>query len=124
MLSSYEILVISSSRDEEMSSWNGGNAVQEARDQEFRYGIAKFSQGLQKFRNGSETFAILAKFCYGQVFTMIAKFFYIAKITVHSEIQISAMPAIFAMIAKVTVHSENSNFRYASNFRYIAKFTA
>ena len=27
----------------------------------FRYGIAKFSLGLQKFRNGSENFAILAK---------------------------------------------------------------
>ena len=27
----------------------------------FRYGIAKISQGLQKFRNDSENFAILAK---------------------------------------------------------------
>ena len=43
-------------------------------DQEFRYGIAKFSQGLRKFRNGSENFAILAK------------------ITVHSEILNFAMP--------------------------------
>ena len=30
-------------------------------DQEFRYGIAKFSQGLRKFHNLSENFAILAK---------------------------------------------------------------
>ena len=85
----------------------------QCRDQEFRYGIAKISLGLQKFRNGSENFAILAKFRYGQIFAMIAK------ITVHSEIQIFSMPSIFAMmakfhyIAKVTVHSENSNFRYA-----------
>ena len=34
-----------------------------AGDQEFRYGIAKNSQGLRKFRNGSENFTILAKFC-------------------------------------------------------------
>ena len=87
----------------------GGNGG----DQEFRYGIAKFLQGLRKFRNGSENFAILAKFIYGQIFAMIAK------ITVHSEIQIFTMPAIFVMIAKfryiakVTVHRKNSNFRYA-----------
>ena len=60
-------------------------------DQDFRYGIEKISPGLQKFRNGSENFAILAKFRYG-----------------HS----------FAIIAKVTVHRENSNFRYACNFHY------
>ena len=69
--------------------------------------IAKFSQGLRKFRNGSENFAILAKFRYGQIFAMIAKFRYIAKITVHSEIQIFAMPTIFAMIAKFRYHSES-----------------
>ena len=38
-------------------------AMQE--DQDFRYGIAK--------RNGSENFAILAKFRYGHIFAMIAK---------------------------------------------------
>ena len=32
--------------------------------QDFRYGIAKISQGLQKFRNHSENFAIPAKFFY------------------------------------------------------------
>ena len=37
-------------------------AMQE--DQDFCYGIAKISQGLQKFRNGSENFTILAKFRY------------------------------------------------------------
>ena len=37
-------------------------------NQEFSYGIAKFSQGLRKFHNPSENFAV------------------IAKITVHSEI--------------------------------------
>ena len=65
----------------------------------------------------SENFTIIAKFPYGQIFAMIEKFRYIAKINMHSKIQIFAMPAIFAMIAKflyiakVTVHSENSNFR-------------
>ena len=59
--------------------------------QDFRYGIAKISQGLRKFRNHSENFAIPAKFCYAQFFAMIVKFRY---------------------------HSENSLFRYASYFRY------
>ena len=52
-------------------------------DQDFRYGIAKILQGLQKFRNGSENFAILAKFLYGPIFAMIAKFRY------HSENSLS-----------------------------------
>ena len=34
------------------------------------------AQGLLKFRNGSENFAILAKFCYGHIFAMIAKIRY------------------------------------------------
>ena len=51
----------------------------QCRDQEFLYGIAKFSLGLRKFGNGSENFAILAKFCYDQIFAIIAKFRY------HSE---------------------------------------
>ena len=41
--------------------------------------IAKISQGLLKFRNHSENFAIPAKFRYAQFFAMIAKFRY------HSE---------------------------------------
>ena len=48
--------------------------------QDFRYGIAKISQELRKFRNHSENFAIPAKFRYAQFFAMIAKF------TMHSEI--------------------------------------
>ena len=59
--------------------------------------IAKISQGLQKFRNHSENFAIPAKFFYEQFFSMIEKFRY------HSE---------------TTVHRKNLNFRYASGFRY------
>ena len=47
--------------------------------QDFRYGIAKISQGLRKFRNNSKNFAIPAKFRYAQFFAMIAKFRY------HSE---------------------------------------
>ena len=47
--------------------------------QDFRYGIAKISQGLRKFRNHSENFAILAKFRYAQFFAMIAKFRYHSK---------------------------------------------
>ena len=38
--------------------------------------ITKISQGLQKFRNHSEIFAIPTKFCYAQFFSMIAKFRY------------------------------------------------
>ena len=56
--------------------------------QDFRYGIAKISQGLRKFRKDCENFATIAKF------------------------------RNFANIAKITVHSENLNFRYASDFRY------
>ena len=59
--------------------------------QDFRYGIAKILQGLRKFRNHSENFAIPANFRYAQ---------------------------FFAIIAKITVHSENLNFRYASDFLY------
>ena len=50
----------------------GGNA-------EFSLCIAKISQGLLKFRNHSENFAIPAKFRYAQFFSTIAKFLY------HSE---------------------------------------
>ena len=36
--------------------------MQEAmRNQDFRYGIEKNSQGLRKFRNGSENFTMVAK---------------------------------------------------------------
>ena len=45
--------------------------------------IAKISLGLRKFRNDSENFAILAKL---RNFTRLAKFRYVAKITVPSEI--------------------------------------
>ena len=44
--------------------------------------IAKISLGLRKFRNHSENFAILAKL---RNFARLAKFRYIAKITVPSE---------------------------------------
>ena len=47
--------------------------------QDFCYGIAKISQGLRKFRNHSENFAISGKFRYAQFFAMIEKFRY------HSE---------------------------------------
>ena len=49
------------------------------RVQDFSLCIAKISQGLQKFHNHSENFAILAKFRYAQFFAMIAKILY------HSE---------------------------------------
>ena len=49
-------------------------AMQEVQD--FRYGIAKISQGLRKYRNHSENFTIPAKFLYAQFFAMIAKFRY------------------------------------------------
>ena len=45
--------------------------------------IAKISLGLRKFRNHSENFAILAKL---GIFAMLAKFRYIAKFTMPSEI--------------------------------------
>ena len=44
--------------------------------------IAKISMGLRKFRNHSENFAILEKL---RNFARLAKFRYIAKITVPSE---------------------------------------
>ena len=47
--------------------------------QDFRYGIAKISQGLRKFRNHRKNFVILAKFRYGHIFAMMAKIRY------HSE---------------------------------------
>ena len=45
--------------------------------------IAKISLGLRKFRNHSENFAILAKL---RNFARLAKFLYVTKITVPSEI--------------------------------------
>ena len=45
--------------------------------------IAKISLGLRKFRNHSENFTILAKL---RIFARLAKFRYVAKITVPSEI--------------------------------------
>ena len=45
--------------------------------------IAKISLGLRKFRNHSENFTILAKL---RNFARLAKFRYVAKITVPSEI--------------------------------------
>ena len=45
--------------------------------------IAKISLGLRKFRNHSENFAILAKL---RNFARLAKFRYVTKITVPSEI--------------------------------------
>ena len=66
-----------------------GKAVKNRQPRKFRYdcenfaGIAKISLGLRKFRNHSENFAILAKLSN---FARLAKFLYIAKITVPSEI--------------------------------------
>ena len=62
-----------------------GELMQEAMQgvQDFRYGRTKIWQGLQKFRNHSENFAIPAKFRYAQFFAMIAKFRY------HSENSLS-----------------------------------
>ena len=88
--------MISSGRNEEMSSGidemepeldAGGNA----RITGFFAMHCENSQGLRKFHNHSENFAIPAKFRYAQ---------------------------FFAIIAKVTVHSKNLNFRYASHFCY------
>ena len=53
------------------------------RNSDFRYGIAKILQGLRKFRNGSENFAVLVKFSLCHIFAMIAKFCY------HSENSLS-----------------------------------
>ena len=65
------------------------SAVKNKQPRKFRYdcenfaGIAKISLGLRKFRSHSENFAILAKL---RNFARLAKFRYIAKITVPSEI--------------------------------------
>ena len=53
----------------------GGNAGNAG----FSLCIAKISQGLRKFHNHSENFAIPAKFRYSHFFAIIAKFRY------HSE---------------------------------------
>ena len=53
------------------------------RVQDFSLCIAKILQGLQKFRNHSENFAIPTKFRYAQFFAMIAKIRY------HSENSLS-----------------------------------
>ena len=58
------------------SHWNSSRRMQNS---EFRYGIAKILQGLRKFRNHSENFAILVKFSFGHIFAMITKIRY------HSE---------------------------------------
>ena len=57
----------------------GGNA----RNAEFSPCIAKISQGLRKFHNHRENFAIPAKFRYAHFFAMIAKIRY------HSENSLS-----------------------------------
>ena len=54
--------------------------------------IAKISLGLRKFRNHRENFAILAKL--GN-FARLAKFHYLAKFTVPSEITNFAISHIF-----------------------------
>ena len=70
-----------STRVEEMEAEldAGGNAGNVG----FSLCIAKISQGLRKFRNHSENFAIPAKFRYAHFFAMIAKFRY------HSENSLS-----------------------------------
>ena len=55
------------------------NAGGYRRVQDFSLCIAKISQGLRKFSNHSENFAIPTKFHYAQSFAIIAKFPY------HSE---------------------------------------
>ena len=42
----------------------------------FRYGIAKFSQGLRKFRNGSENLAILTKISLCHIFRYHSENYY------------------------------------------------
>ena len=59
--------------------------------------IAKISLGLGKFRNHSENFAILEKL---RNFAKLAKFRYIEKITVPSEILHFLYLKIFASLAK------------------------
>ena len=66
-----------------------GKAVKNRQPKKFRYdcenfaGIAKISLGLRNFRSHSENFTILAKL--GN-FARLAKFRYVAKITMPSEI--------------------------------------
>ena len=81
-------------------------------------GIAKISQGLRKFRNGSENFAIPAKFLLWPLFRYDSEIYCAWR---NSKFSLSFN---FRYTAKVTMHSENSNFLYACKFRYIAKFTA
>ena len=82
----------SSSRDEEMLRRievmeaeldAGGNAGTTQKCVGFSLCIAKILQGLRKFRNHSENFAIPAKFSLCTFFSMITKFRY------HSENSLS-----------------------------------
>ena len=63
--------------------------------------VAKISLGLQKFRNHSENFAILAKFenfawlAKLENFTRLAKFRYLAKFTVPRKLTNFAISHIF-----------------------------
>ena len=106
--------MISSSWDEEMSSWKEAMQANWCR---------KHYKWSWYFCNGSENFAILAKFL------LWPHFCYDREISLYREIYCAwrnlnfRYAFNFRYIAKVTVHSENSNFRYAYNFRYIAKFT-
>ena len=70
-----------SSGTEEMEAELMQEAMQGVQD--FRYGIAKISQGLQKFRNHRKNFAIPAQYRYAHFLAMIAKFRY------HSENSLS-----------------------------------
>ena len=60
-----------SSGIEEMEAELNAEGMQESAG--FLLCIAKILQGLRKFRNHSENFAIPAKFLYAQFFAMIAK---------------------------------------------------
>ena len=68
--------------------------------------IAKISLGLQKFRNHSENFAILAKL---RNFARLAKLRNFARL---AKLRNFARLAKFRYIAKITVPSEILQFRY------------
>ena len=119
-----EFSVISSSRNEEISSGidemeaevdAGSNAEGKAGLQDFLYALQKFRKDCENFATIAKISQSLRKFRYGQFFAMLAKFRY------HGENSLSWQK--FAIIAKVTVHSENFNFRYALYFRYDSKIS-
>ena len=68
-----------------------GEAGAAKANQEFRYTLQKFRRDCENFATIAKISQSLRKFCYAQIFAIIAK------ITVHSENLNFAMPSFFSL---------------------------